>query len=266
MNELPNFPHISQRDGDINSVDDCVAACVAMGLEYLTGNKYTAGQVKDAVYGPSYTGGTAAINYEQYCSDQGVSLAPIDGNGGQLVTALKSEISAGHPCIITEPDPYEAGWSHCCAAFAFNNDAASITVVDPWIDQDVTKSDATWAAQLLFSQIWTMKKKDATIERTTWMSASQAQQADDYWGSTTAHAASGNRGTGGIFPEGQTPNASTGIAKAWQEEYMSGRNWGPPISYEFDSVDWDGNAIVAQMFAGGRCEWRNGNGKWYAWQ
>lgn len=100
----------------------------------------------------------------------------------------------------------------------------------------------------------------------TWISGSQAQQADDYWGSTTAHAASGNRGTGGIFPEGQTPNASTGIAKAWQTEYMNGRNWGPPISYEFASVDWDGNAIVAQMFAGGRCEWRDGSGKWYSWQ
>lgn len=251
MNELPNFPHISQRDGDINSVDDCVAACVAMGLQYLTGKKYTAGEIKDAVYGTSYTGGTAAINYEKYCSEQGVSLTPINGNGQQLVNALKAQISAGHPCIITEPDPYEAGWSHCCAAYSFNTDAATITVVDPWIDQDVTKSDATWAAQLLYSQIWTMSKAPGTapVEGVNWVSASQEQQAESYWNSTGLNA-----------------TYESGIAQSWQGEYKAGRIWGPPLTHEFDSVDWSGNPIKAQMFAAGRCEWHHDTGaKWYNW-
>lgn len=249
---LSNFPHISQRDGDINSVDDCVAACVAMSLEYLTGRKYTAGEIKDAVYGPSYTGGTAAVEYERYCAGQDVSLSPINGNGQQLVAALKAQICAGHPCIVTEPDPYEAGWSHCCAAYSYNADAATITVVDPWIDQDVTKTDATWAAQLLYSQIWTMAKSTpgTPAERTTWVSASQEKQAEDYWHST-----------------GLALPYDTGIAESWQSEYKAGRIWGPPISKEVDTVDWSGNPIKAQMFAAGRCEWnRESGGKWYDWK
>lgn len=248
---LSSFPHISQRDGDINSVDDCVAACVAMGLEFLTGRKYTAGEIKDAVYGSAYTGGTAAVNYEAYCAGQGVSLSPINGNGQQLVAALKAEISAGHPCVVTEPDPYEAGWSHCCAAYAFNTDQATITVVDPWIDADVTKSDATWAAQLLYSQIWTMRRTApaAPVEGSVWVSTSQEQQAQSYWNSTGLNA-----------------TYESGIAQSWQSEYKAGRIWGPPLTHEFDSVDWSGTPIKAQMFAAGRCEWHHDTGaKWYAW-
>lgn len=250
-NSLSNFPHISQRDGDINSVDDCVAACCAMGLEYLTGRKYTAGEIKDAVYGNSYTGGTAAVEYVKYCSEQGVSLTPINGNPAQLVAALKAQISAGHPCIVTEPDPYEAGWSHCCAAYAFNSDAQTITVVDPWIDQDVTRTDASWQSQLLYSQIWTMSSSTPqAAEGVNWVSASQEQQAESYWNSTGLNA-----------------TYTSGIAQSWQEEYKAGRIWGPPLTHEFDSVDWSGTPIKVQMFPRGRCEWHRDTGAhWYDWK
>lgn len=159
MTELANFPHISQRDSDANADFDCVPASLAMCLQWLTGRKYTAQQIKDAVYGASYTGGTAASAYVAYCAAQGVKLAPVNGNGMQLVAALKAAIGAQHPAILTEPDPYMPaadGYSHVCAAYKF--DAGSITVVDPWIDQDVTKSDAEWASQLEFNQIWTLEK------------------------------------------------------------------------------------------------------------
>jgi len=249
---LSNFPHISQRDGDINSTDDCVAACVAMGLQFLTGRKYTAGEIKDAVYGASYTGGTAAVRYEAYCSEQGVTLSSISGDGQGLVSALKAQIRAGHPCVITEPDPYESGWSHCCAAYAFNTDAQTITVVDPWIDQDVTKTDATWAAQLLYSQIWTMSKASGTApaEGSNWVSGSQEQQAEDYWKST---------GTDAPY--------DTGIAQQWQAKYKAGEIYGPPSGKEFDSVDWKGTPIKAQLFAAGRCELNRETEQynWYKW-
>lgn len=251
MNELPNFPHISQRDGDINSVDDCVAACVAMGLEYLTGKKYTAGEIKDAVYGPSYTGGTAAVEYVSYCKSQGVTLSAINGNPAQLVSALKAQISAGHPCIVTEPDPYEAGWSHCCAAYAFNSDAQTITVVDPWIDRDVTRTDASWQSQLLYSQIWTMSGNvQKAAEGSVWVSPSQEKQAEDYWNALGVDAP-----------------YDTGIAEAWRDKYKAGEIYGPAMGKEIDSVDWKGNPIKAQMFPRGRCEWHRDTGaKWYDWK
>lgn len=102
-------------------------------------------------------------------------------------------------------------------------------------------------------------------------------QAAATWCSTTigAVAPGGNNGNApvvmGIFPEGQTPNYSTGIAQSWLNEYMQGHNYGPPTSYEYTEVegkkvtDWNGNEIVQQNFLGGRCEWANGKGNWYKW-
>lgn len=102
---------------------------------------------------------------------------------------------------------------------------------------------------------------------TSWMNSHQAKQAEDYWNSTTI----GDIPTGGnapvpagIFPAGHAPNYETGIALAWQSEYQAARVWGPPLTYEFETVNWDGNSIVTQMFAAGRCEW-DGSPHWYHW-
>lgn len=156
MPELANFPMLSQRDSDPNALYDCVAASIAASLEYLTGKAFRAGEVKDAAYSPGYVGGTAAWKYTDYCAGQGVKLEPINGNGEQLVAALHAEIAAGHPCLITEPDPYSVGWTHVCAAYKC--DSGSITVMDPWIDEPVWRSDATWATQLADGQIWRLEK------------------------------------------------------------------------------------------------------------
>ena len=150
---------VSQRDSDKNADFDCVPASIAACLIYLTGKHYTASEVKDAVYGVPYTGGTAAIKYVEYCAAQDVKLYPMDGNGAQLVAALRSMISNGLPCLITEPDPYMpagSGYTHVCAAYSC--DGASITVMDPWIDSPVKKSDGAWVAQLQDNQVWVLER------------------------------------------------------------------------------------------------------------
>ena len=157
--ELANFPMISQRDGDANADFDCVPASIAACMQWLTSTHYTASEIKDAVYGATYTGGTAATAYVAYCAARGVKLAPVNGNGSALVTALRASLAAQHPALITEPDPYmptSSGFSHVCAAYKC--DATTITVMDPWIDKPVTKSDAEWASELEFNQIWTLEK------------------------------------------------------------------------------------------------------------
>lgn len=164
MAELANFPMISQRDGDTNQDFDCVPASIAACLTWLTGKAYTARQVKDAVYGVNYTSGTGAQAYVSYCAAQGVTLTPIDDIGSQLVADLRTQIAAGHPCLITEPDPYMpagSGWTHVCAAYASN--ATGITVMDPWIDQPVFKTDSEWASQLQDNEIWILEKDMMTI-------------------------------------------------------------------------------------------------------
>jgi hypothetical protein len=165
MAELANFPMISQRDGDVNASLDCVPASIAACMQWLTGQHYTASEIKDAVYGTGYTGGTAASAYVDYCAARGVILSPVNGDGIALVAALHNALAEQHPALITEPDPYASGWTHVCAAY--QDDASSITVMDPWIDQPVTKSDAAWAAQLQFNQIWTLEKAMLTIHEAT---------------------------------------------------------------------------------------------------
>lgn len=158
MSELAGFPMISQRDSDPNANFDCVPTSIAACLQWLTGQKFSGGEIKDAVYGRNYTGGTAARAYVDYCASHGVTLAPINGTGAALVTALHGALAEQHPCLITEPDPYAAGWTHVCAAY--KDTSSSITVMDPWIDAPVTKSDAAWASQLEFNQIWVLKRSD----------------------------------------------------------------------------------------------------------
>lgn len=164
MSELTNFPMLSQRDSNPNADYDCVPASIAACLEFLTDKKFTASQVKDAAYPHAYIGGTAAIKYVDFCAQQGVKLVAMDGNGAQLVVDLHTQLAAGHPCLITEPDPYAPGWTHVCAAY--KDDSGSITVMDPWIAQPVTKSNSEWAEQLQFNEIWYLEREETMLNIT----------------------------------------------------------------------------------------------------
>ena len=59
---------------------------------------------------------------------------------------------------------------------------------------------------------------------------------------------------------------TTGIAQAWQNEYVNNlHNMPPPTTHEFASVDWNGNPITVQYFGSTRCEWdASGQPHWYS--
>jgi len=172
---LENFPMVSQLDSDPNAQFDCVAGSIAAALQWLNGRRYTASEVKDAVYGRSYVGDTDPANYVGYCASQGVKLAPINGTGVALVQDIRDALDNQFPVLITEPDPYMPGTSetHVCVAYAC--DDTSITVMDPYIARPVTKTDHLWAAQLQYNQIWTLQSKD---QRNT----AHILQLTDPWG------------------------------------------------------------------------------------
>lgn len=58
------------------------------------------------------------------------------------------------------------------------------------------------------------------------------------------------------------PVTGTGIYESWLANLITGKQFGPPLTHEYDSEDWDGNHIVVQEFAHARCEW-NGAPHWY---
>lgn len=63
------------------------------------------------------------------------------------------------------------------------------------------------------------------------------------------------------------PRTGTGIFNSWQSRlFNEGRHIGPPITEEYDSVDWNGNKIVVQQFADGRCEWniKTNTPRWFS--
>lgn len=72
------------------------------------------------------------------------------------------------------------------------------------------------------------------------------QAANDTW-----HALSSSIPTG------------TGIYKAWLNAYQKGNQLGPPVSPEQHTVDWGANPIIVQYFLYARCEWQNGQARFF---
>lgn len=60
------------------------------------------------------------------------------------------------------------------------------------------------------------------------------------------------------------PAMNTGIYGSWLQLYTAGIFYGPPLTWEYSSVDWHGVPIVVQEFAYGWVEWyNNGSHTWF---
>ena len=80
----------------------------------------------------------------------------------------------------------------------------------------------------------------------------QIQAANDCWSSVLK------------LSNGGVPQTGTGIYQAWLQALVAGKQYGPPITHEYSSVNWDGIAITVQEFAHARCEWLDGKAAWYS--
>jgi N-acetyl-anhydromuramyl-L-alanine amidase AmpD len=85
-----------------------------------------------------------------------------------------------------------------------------------------------------------LKQQGGTMNPNAW----QIADAQKEWQSTAA-----------LFG-GTAPSYGSGIAQAWRSRVYQGQRIGPPLTAEYDSTDWGGNAIRVQQFANARCEWR----------
>jgi N-acetyl-anhydromuramyl-L-alanine amidase AmpD len=66
------------------------------------------------------------------------------------------------------------------------------------------------------------------------------------------------------FPQTRPIPKGTGIYHAWKAAWLAGHVYGPPLTFEYQSNDWEGNPITVQEFAHARCEWSNGQARWYS--
>jgi hypothetical protein len=57
----------------------------------------------------------------------------------------------------------------------------------------------------------------------------------------------------------------TGIAQAWLADFRQGKFHGPPLDGEHALKNWSGQSIIVQRFSGSRCEWTDGNARWFSY-
>lgn len=74
------------------------------------------------------------------------------------------------------------------------------------------------------------------------MNAYQLQAMNDCWDSVLKNM------VGGMTPK------NTPIYQSWQSAYLQGKFYGPPVTHEYTSVNWQGQSITVQEFLRGRAE------------
>ena len=172
---LDNFPTLCQNNEDhghqypdVNAGMDCVPTSIAAALTWFTGAQYYGDELIDqvSVYGPTYTGGTAAANFEDYCAQRGVSLFPMDGSPPQLVVAIHSELHQNRPVLVTVPgqwnNPKTSGQNPGDVTHVMvvcGDGPGSIQVMNPWNGAFEEYSDSWFELKLCYGQIWPMEKK-----------------------------------------------------------------------------------------------------------
>lgn len=169
MTTLQGFPMVSQltsvtsdNQPSENKFSDCVPTSVCAGAMYLNGihtlgGAYTPDQWKDKGVGQGYVGGTAISAYVAYAASLGIKLWRYGSTStAELVAEAHRQIQAGHP-VVFNPSP-----THVCVFFSEDSTAHTLTCMDPWIAQAVTKTDAEWESLLRYNQIWPMERTDMT--------------------------------------------------------------------------------------------------------
>lgn len=162
--ELPAFPMKSQRTEDptqVNREYDCVATSIAACVQFLTGHPTSGSELKNVIYGSAYVGATVISDYVDEVARRGAILRTFAGVPQELVAEIRAELAQGHPVVASEIDPYvsaDLGWSHMLAFYACT--ATTLTAMDPYIAQPVTKSDADWMRVLKYNEVWPLLKKE----------------------------------------------------------------------------------------------------------
>jgi hypothetical protein len=196
----------------------------------------------------------------------------VDQSGSTSATTIKYFLDAVHNAASqNEPTPFskptvvtEIGWnttsvsentqaSNLDVSFGFINQTTYVTRAFWFNTQDTLTSGFHWGTFHIDS---TPKPSVKTFQQ---RSANYMDQSiNDHWNSFFRQLQQ-------LFPNQniQLPNTGTGIYGAWYKLYVSNKQLGPATSYEYKSVDWSGNPIVCQDFGSWRCEWQNGNARFF---
>lgn len=196
----------------------------------------------------------------------------VDQGGSTSSTTIKYFLDAVHNAASqSEPSPFskptvvtEIGWN--TASVSESIQAANLATSFGLINQTSYVARAFWfntQDTLSPGFDWGVYHSDGTPKPS--LQAFQEGSANYMEQSINDHWNSFFRQLQQLFPTQniQLPRTGTGIYSAWHNIYVGGKQLGPATSYEYNSIDWNGNPIVCQDFASWRCEWQNGNAKFF---
>ena len=196
----------------------------------------------------------------------------VDQGGSTSATTIQYFLDAVHNAVAQNEPPSgskptvmtEIGWN--TASVSENIQASNLDVSFGCINQKSYVTRAFWfnTQDTLTSGFrWGTFHSDNTAKPSvkTFQVRSvnyMDQSINDHWNSFFRQLQQ-------LFPNQniQLPKTGTGIYSAWYKLYASGKQLGPATSYEYNSVDWSGNHIVCQDFGSWRCEWQNGNARFF---
>ncbi len=168
VNQLGSVTH----DGmpDENARENCIPSSETWALELLgldQGERVAPDDLKDAVYGQGYTGGTAATRYVSYLGHLGARLAPVSGAQLVLLQDLHAYAARNVPVLFTIPslwnnpppvDPMNPGGSHVvCLA---GDEAGGLVAMNPWNGFWHEMPDSWLRPRLCYGQIWPIEKME----------------------------------------------------------------------------------------------------------
>ena len=155
---------------DENARANCVPASLAAALSALTGHAYYGDELKDAVYGQTYTGATDPARYISYLAAQGVHMWEVRAaSGDALVATIRAELALGHPVYGAIPSEWgittaadvaaHGGPTHAVMFCDADPAAETLTAMNPWpVDGQhafyQTMSAAWWATRLVYGHVF----------------------------------------------------------------------------------------------------------------
>lgn len=151
---LHGFPLMNQLAlTDVNKDFDCVPTSLAAAASYLLGHILSPVQLKDAVYGASYYGGTSPGRYSNYLRSLGVGMGTVSGSGSGIVGAAINNIKRGIPTAVAIPSSWNSnsGSSTHEVVFAgYNAGSGSLIAMNPWGGFWQSASPAWWAPRIRY--------------------------------------------------------------------------------------------------------------------
>lgn len=171
---------------------DCVPAALASmarGLNPALAGKITGDGLHDAVYGQGYVGLMDPARFVGILAQQfGMRLVgPITGSAQALYGRACSEVAAGHPVLMSIPsdwngNPPTSGFAQMVAGCDVQNNGASATAMNSWLDDYQTETAAWWIERFdrcAYKALWFVERMAEVEVASVWHKQADGSGKDD---------------------------------------------------------------------------------------